>query len=60
MDERAEACAIVRANVEALGLSGAVRILRRDARKPGAAPEQTRFNLAFLDPPYGKGFVGQR
>lgn len=57
MDEMAEACAIVRANVEALGLSGAVRILRRDARKLGAAPEQTRFNLAFLDPPYGKCFV---
>src|ERR1700704_3269705 len=37
MDGRAEACAIVRANVEALGLSGAVRILRRDARKLGAA-----------------------
>ena len=53
----AGACAIVRANVEALGLPGASRILRRDACKLGAAPEQERFNLAFLDPPYGKGLV---
>ena len=58
VDESAKACAIVRANVEALGLSGAARIFRRDARKLGAdAPEQERFNLVFLDPPYGKGFV---
>jgi 16S rRNA (guanine966-N2)-methyltransferase len=57
VDESAEACAILRANVEALGLSGAARVLRRDARKLGGAPEQTRFNLAFLDPPYGRGFV---
>jgi 16S rRNA (guanine966-N2)-methyltransferase len=57
VDQGAEACAIIRANVEALGLLGAVRILRCDARKLGAAPEQRRFNLAFLDPPYGKCFV---
>jgi 16S rRNA (guanine966-N2)-methyltransferase len=57
VDESAKACAIVRANVEALGLLGAARIFRRDARKLGAAPENERFNLVFLDPPYGKGFV---
>ena len=57
VDERAEACALVRANVEALGLSDASRILRRDARKLGAALEQERFNLVFLDPPYGKGLI---
>ena len=51
-------CAIVRANVEALGLAEAARILRRDARKLGVAPEQETFNLVFLDPPYNKGFVG--
>src|SRR5208283_4837253 len=38
VDESAKACAILRANVEALGLSGAARILRRDASKLGAAP----------------------
>lgn len=57
VDERAEVCALVRANVEALGLAGSARILRRDARKLGAAPEQERFNLVFLDPPYGKGLI---
>jgi 16S rRNA (guanine966-N2)-methyltransferase len=57
VDERADACAIVRANIEALGLTDAARVLRRDARKLGAALEQKRFNLVFLDPPYGKGFV---
>ena len=57
VDERAESCAIVRANVELFGLADSARILRRDARKLGAAPEQERFNLVFLDPPYNKGFV---
>jgi 16S rRNA (guanine966-N2)-methyltransferase len=57
VDASAAACALIRANVEALGLSGAVRILRRDARKLGAAPDQEKFNLAFLDPPYGRGLV---
>ncbi|HZM07502.1 MAG TPA: 16S rRNA (guanine(966)-N(2))-methyltransferase RsmD [Methylocella sp.] len=57
VDESAKACTIVRVNVEALGLSGAARILRRDTRKLGQMTEQERFNLVFLDPPYGKGFV---
>jgi 16S rRNA (guanine966-N2)-methyltransferase len=57
VDESAAACAIIRANVETLGLSSAVRILRRDARKLGSAPDQEKFNLAFLDPPYGRDFV---
>ncbi len=57
VDQGAPACAIIRANVAALDLGGAARILRRDARKLGAAPEGESFSLAFLDPPYGKGFV---
>jgi 16S rRNA (guanine966-N2)-methyltransferase len=57
VDERAEACAIVRANVEALGLAAEAHILRRDARKLGTAPDEERFKLVFLDPPYDKGFV---
>jgi 16S rRNA (guanine966-N2)-methyltransferase len=51
------ACAIVRANAKALGLGESTRIFHRDARKLGAAPEPERFDLVFLDPPYGKGFV---
>ena len=57
MDQSAHACAIIRANFAALELGGAARILRRDARKLGAAPEGESFSLAFLDPPYGRGFV---
>ena len=57
VDQGAQACAIIRANFAALDLGGTARILRRDARKLGAAAEDESFSLAFLDPPYGKGFV---
>jgi 16S rRNA (guanine966-N2)-methyltransferase len=57
VDQGAQASAIIRANFAALDLRGAARILRRDARKLGAAPEGASFSLAFLDPPYGKGLV---
>ncbi len=46
--------ALIRANVDALGLGGATRIFRRDARKLGQAPADERFSLAFLDAPYGQ------
>jgi 16S rRNA (guanine966-N2)-methyltransferase len=57
VDQGTQACRIIRANFAALDLGGAARILRTDARKLGAAPEGESFRLAFLDPPYGKGFV---
>lgn len=57
VDQGAQASAIIRANFAALDLGGVARILRRDARKLGAAPEGRSFSLALLDPPYGKGFV---
>ncbi|MGH6846704.1 MAG: 16S rRNA (guanine(966)-N(2))-methyltransferase RsmD [Methylocella sp.] len=57
IDQCAHACAIIRANIEALGICGSTRICRRDLRKLGAAPEGGSFTLAFLDPPYAKGFV---
>jgi len=57
VDQGAEAATIIRANLEALGLSGSARLLRRDARKLGLAPEGERYGLAFLDPPYGKGLA---
>jgi 16S rRNA (guanine966-N2)-methyltransferase len=55
VDEGAEARALLRANVEALGLGGTTRIFRRDAAKLGAAHPLQPFNLVFADPPYGKG-----
>jgi 16S rRNA (guanine966-N2)-methyltransferase len=57
VDNSAKACAIIRANAAALDLGGTARILKRDARKLGPAPEDEGFNLAFLDPPYARGFV---
>ncbi|HEY4847975.1 MAG TPA: 16S rRNA (guanine(966)-N(2))-methyltransferase RsmD [Methylocella sp.] len=57
VDQGAQASAIIRANFAALDLGGAARVLRRDARKLGAAPEGGSFSVAFLDPPYGKGLV---
>src|ERR1700676_2733454 len=39
VERAADACAILRANILALRLEGAARILRRDARKLGLAPE---------------------
>jgi 16S rRNA (guanine966-N2)-methyltransferase len=57
VDDGAEARAVIRANVEALGLGGVTRIFRRDAAKLGPAHPVEPFALAFLDPPYGKGLA---
>lgn len=57
VDDGAEARALLRANIEALGLGGVTRIFRRDATKLGDAPPGEKFSLAFLDPPYGKGLT---
>lgn len=55
VDIGAEARGLQRANVEALGLGGVTRILRRDATKLGPVSPFEPFDLAFCDPPYGKG-----
>src|SRR6266567_7698526 len=57
IDDGAEARALMRQNVEALGLGGVTRIFRRDATKLGAAHPVEPFSLAFLDPPYGQGLA---
>jgi 16S rRNA (guanine966-N2)-methyltransferase len=57
VDNGTEARALLRANVEALGVAGVTRIFRRDATRLGDAPEPERFRLAFLDPPYGHGLA---
>jgi 16S rRNA (guanine966-N2)-methyltransferase len=58
VDNGAEARALIRANVESLGLGGITRIWRADATKLGKAPSGDPFTLAFLDPPYDKGLAG--
>ncbi|MBV9222222.1 MAG: 16S rRNA (guanine(966)-N(2))-methyltransferase RsmD [Methylobacteriaceae bacterium] len=52
-----EARALLRGNVEALGLGGVTRIFRRDATRLGEAPHGEKFTLAFLDPPYGRNLA---
>jgi 16S rRNA (guanine966-N2)-methyltransferase len=59
IDDSAEARALLRENVAVLGLGGATRIFRRDARKLGMAHPLAPFSLAFLDPPYGRGLAEQ-
>lgn len=50
----AQSRALLRTNVEAFGLQGNTRIFRRDAATLGPAGAVAPFDLAFLDPPYGK------
>ena len=57
VDDGAEARALLRENVTALGLGGVSRIFRRDATKLGPAHPVEPFSLAFLDPPYGQGLA---
>jgi 16S rRNA (guanine966-N2)-methyltransferase len=57
VDDGAEARALIRGNVDALGAGGATRIFRRDATKLGPAHPTEPFSLAFLDPPYGRGLA---
>jgi 16S rRNA (guanine966-N2)-methyltransferase len=59
VDDGAEARALIRENVEALGLGGATRIFRRDATKLGDVHPNEPFSLVFLDPPYGRGLAAQ-
>jgi 16S rRNA (guanine966-N2)-methyltransferase len=57
VDNGAEARALLRNNVEALGLGGVTKIFRRDATNLGPAHPLPPFSLIFLDPPYGKGLA---
>src|SRR3974390_2289711 len=59
VDNGAEARALLRNNVEALGLGGVTKVYRRDASNLGAAHPMEPFSLVFLDPPYGKGLAGK-
>jgi 16S rRNA (guanine966-N2)-methyltransferase len=56
VEDGAESRGLIRTNVEAFGLTGVTRIFRRDATSMGPAGNMAGFSLAFLDPPYGKGF----
>ncbi len=53
VEQGSEARALIRENVERLGVAGLSRIFRRDATRLGGIAVEP-FGLAFLDPPYGK------
>jgi 16S rRNA (guanine966-N2)-methyltransferase len=57
VDDGAEARAVIRANVEQLGLGGVTRVFRRDATRLGPAHPVEPFSLLFADPPYGRGLA---
>lgn len=57
IEEAAGARALIRRNVEAMGLTGATKIFRRDATRIGAAGTLEPFALIFADPPYGQGLA---
>lgn len=54
VEDAAKSRAIIRDNVEAFGLTGETRIFRRDATDLGPIGTMAPFDIAFLDPPYGK------
>ncbi len=54
IEEATAARGAIRGNVEALGLTGATKIFRRDATRLGAAGTIPPFDLVFADPPYRK------
>jgi 16S rRNA (guanine966-N2)-methyltransferase len=54
VDEGAEARAVIRANIEALGAEGVTRLFRRDATRLGPSGSAGQFSLVFCDPPYSR------
>ena len=59
IDDGPDARGAIRRNADALGVIGRCKIWRRDAARLGACAPQPPFDLAFVDPPYGKG-LGER
>jgi len=59
VEDAAESRALIRQNVEALGLTGVTKIWRRDATDLGAMSPGAGgpFDYVFLDPPYRKNLL---
>ena len=56
IDDHGPSRALIRENVETLGLMGATKIWRRDATRLGPNRDAP-YDLIFLDPPYRKGLT---
>ena len=57
VDEGAEARAVIRSNIEALGAEGVTRLFRRDATRLGPAGTAGQYGLVFCDPPYHRALA---
>ena len=57
VDDFSEGRALLRENIETLGVAGITKVFRRDATKLGAIGASQPFSLVFCDPPYGKGLA---
>ena len=58
VDDHGPSRALIRENVEKLGLMGATKIWRRDATRLGPNRDAP-YDLVFLDPPYRKGLAAK-
>ncbi len=58
VDDHGPSRALIRENVEKLGLTGTTKIWRRDATDLGPCRGDP-YDLVFLDPPYGKGLTAR-
>lgn len=54
VEEGVEGRGLLRANIEAFGLTGVTKVFRRDATDLGPAGAVTPFDLVLADPPYGR------
>jgi 16S rRNA (guanine966-N2)-methyltransferase len=57
VEHDARAVAALRANLQALGAEGAARIVKSDALKYARGLGVGSYDVAFADPPYGKGLA---
>jgi len=57
VEQDAKALAALKANVDALGAAGRATIIKGDAVKFAGGLEAGSFDVAFADPPYGKGLA---
>ncbi len=59
VDSGVEARGVLRENIERFSVAATAQLLRRSALGLGPAGKFGRFDLVFVDPPYGKG-LGER
>lgn len=55
VEESTQGRGLLRSNIETFGLQGNSKVWRRDATKLGPIGQMQKFDIAFMDPPYGKG-----